>query len=104
MVRAAAFTSGDAAGAMGKKDTGDMRKNVGRFNAKVGKKELKTTHEQAIAKRQDPIDMKPYFLYMAIFGAACGLLYVYLQWFLADDDEISDEELAAATASSKLAQ
>ena len=92
--------------AMGKADKGrnftppaqDLRKNVGRFNAKVGKKELKETEAQAIAKKQEPFDVRPIFLYISIFGAACGLLFMYLQWVLEDD--ISDEELLAAAKSS----
>ena len=95
---------------MGKGDKGrsftppaqDMRKNVGRFNAKVGKKELKETETQAIMKKQEPLDVRPIFLGIAIFGAACGLLFVYLLWVLAEDEEPTDEELlAAAAAASK---
>ena len=92
---------------MGKGDKGrsftppaqDMRKNVGRFNAKVGRKELKETEAQAIAKKQEPLDVRPILLYIAIFGAACALLFVYLQWVLLEDEEPTDEELIAAAAS-----
>ena len=92
---------------MGKGDKGrsftppaqDMRKNVGRCNAKVGRKELKETEAQAIAKKQEPLDVRPILLYIARFGAACALLFVYLQWVLLEDEEPTDEELIAAAAS-----
>ena len=95
---------------MGKGDKGrsftsptqELRKNTGRFNAKVGRKELKETEAHAIAKKQEPLDVKPIFLGIAIFGAACALLFVYLQWVLSEDGEepTDDELLAAASAAS----
>lgn len=48
------------------------------------------------AKKQEPFDVKPLFLYMSIFGAICGLLFLYLQWVL-EDDEPTDAELLAAS-------
>ena len=75
----------------------DFRKNVGRFNAKVGKAERTETQAKSLAKKQGPLPIKPILLYMSIFGIISAILYIILNWILAEDD-ISDEELLAAAA------
>ena len=81
---------------MGKGDKGrsftppaaDFRKRTGNFNAKVGRKENKETERVAIEKKQEPLPYTRILLWLAIFGAVCGLLYAYLTYVLADDDDV----------------
>ena len=89
---------------MGKADRGrsfeppqqNFRKKVGQFNAKVGKKELKETENTAIARKQDPFPVYKVLLWLAIFGAVCACLYAYLNFVLADDDDLPMAQPAAA--------
>ena len=78
---------------MGKRDTqsksppvADYRKNTGRHHVKLGKVERDQTHERAIARKQEFPVRKMVLLFIS-FCAACGLLFMYLQYVLADDDE-----------------
>ena len=48
------------------------------------------THERAIARKQE-FPVHKILLSLAIFGASCALLYAYLSYVLADDDEFDDE-------------
>ena len=66
----------------------NFRNKVGAHNAKLGKKENKETEQQALAKKQpDPFPAKQILLYLAIFGAVCALLFAYLNYILADDED-----------------
>ena len=64
----------------------DFRKKTGRVNAKIGKKEIKETMNTAIARKQE-FPLRKILLGMVMFGAACAILYAYLTYVLADDDE-----------------
>ena len=66
----------------------NFRKETGKFNAKLGKKENKETESHALARKQpDPIPFKKILLFLAIFGAVAACLYAYLTYVLADDEE-----------------
>ena len=66
----------------------NFRKQTGKFNAKLGKKENKETESHALARKQpDPIPFNKILLFLAIFGAVSACLYAYLTYVLADDDE-----------------
>ena len=69
----------------------DYRKKTGRFTAKLGKTERTATANQAIARKQEfRTEIKQVLLSLAIFGAVCAILFVYLNWLLADDDDDDD--------------
>ena len=84
--------SGGGSGRSYEPPAADYRKKVGNFNKKVGKAERAETHERAIARKQEIFPAKKVLLSLIIFGAVCGLLYIYLQYVLAeDDDDLEDE-------------
>ena len=70
----------------------DFRKRTGNHGAKLGKTERTETHNKAIAKKQD-FPLKQVLLGLTSFGAACALLFIYLSWLLADDEDL-DEAVA----------
>lgn len=73
----------------------DYRHKTGRHQAKLGKPERTETHNKALARRQE-FPWRKLVLAMISFSAFCGLLYMYLTYVLADDEE--DEVLAKASS------
>ena len=77
----------------------NFRQKTGNFNAKVGRKENKDTQQQALARKQpDPIPFKKILAFLAIFGAVSAILYAYLTYVLADDEDDFDLPMAQAAA------
>ena len=69
----------------------NFRKKTGNFNAKVGKAERTETHNKAIERKQE-LPVRKIVLSLMIFGAACAILYAYLMYVLADDDDDYEDD------------
>ena len=74
----------------------DYRRKTGQFTVKKKLVEQKEIQKTAVAKKQ-ALPIKEAVLALVWFGAVCFLLYMYLNYVLADD-EFSEEEIAAAAA------
>ena len=63
-----------------------QRREVGQFKRKVDKKESTAIHNQAVARKQE-LPVRKFVLVSIIVAATCTLLYLYLGWVIAEDDE-----------------
>ena len=62
------------------------RRSTGQFQAKVGKTERAETVTRAVARKQE-LPLRKIFTGLALFGAFCAVLYAYLAYVVADDDD-----------------
>ena len=67
-----------------------QRREVGQFKRKVDKKESTAIHNQAVARRQE-VPIRKFVLVSIIVAASCTLLYLYLGWVVAEDDDETPE-------------
>ena len=63
-----------------------QRKEVGNFKRKIDKKEATAVHNQAVARKQE-FPIKKLLLGFIAFAAASTLLYLYLGYIAAEDEE-----------------
>ena len=74
----------------------DFRQKTGRHHQKLGKQERTETQTKAIARKQE-FPIKQLLLGMLAFGAACALLFAYLSYVLAEEEE--EESMGSPGAS-----
>ena len=69
----------------------DYRNKTGNFQRKAGRSERREVENRAIARKQEAgLPVRKIALWMTIFGILCAILYLYLAYVVADDE---DEEL-----------
>jgi len=77
-----------------------FRKDTGRHHAHTQRKAVLDVHERAIARKQR-FPWQQMLLIAISFMSFCTLLYLYLNWLAADDDEelMAQAQQGAAEAS-----
>lgn len=67
----------------------DFRHKTGRHHVKLGKAERTETQAKALAKKQE-FPVRKLMLVLVSFCAFCGSLFMYLNYVLADEDDLED--------------